>query len=176
MGDVIIYTDGDEDDHFSKVNLVLSRMLAAVLNINLAKCAFSVTQINSGDGGAHETAFDRMKEILICAPVLAIYDPELETVVEADSSGYGLGGVVSQVGHDDLLRPIRLLFSRKLPAAEISYQIHDKELLIIISAIKHFVLRAEKDSEKPNFLSRRDQVMPKYASAVGRAPQRACCE
>ncbi|CCE31587.1 uncharacterized protein CPUR_05440 [Claviceps purpurea 20.1] len=277
MDDVIIYTDGDEADHFAKVNLVLSRMLAAGLNIDLSKCAFNVTQVKylgfiveAGVGikvdpekvdaisaweeptnasavrsflgfanfyrefaphfadiaaplneltrrgklwrwdEVHQTAFDRMKEILICAPVLAMYDPDLETVVEADSSGYGLGGVVSQVGHDNLLRPVGF-YSRKLTAAEINYQIHDKELLSIISTIKHFrgelrscrrtftilsdhrnlqyfmttrmlserqirwaeelsyynftiKFRAGKDSEKPDLLSRRDQVMPKDAS------------
>ena len=277
MDDVIIYTDGDEEDHFRKVNLIIHRMLEAGLNLDLNKCAFSVTKVKylgfvveAGVGirvdpdkveaitaweaptnpsavrsflgfanfyrefapqfadiaaplndltrrgsvwrwdEIHQNAFDRMKEILVCAPVLAMYDPELPTVVEADSSGYGLGGVVSQVGLDGLLRPIGF-FSRKLTAAEINYQIHDKELLSIVSTIRHFrgelrscqdqftilsdhrnlqyfmtsrvlserqirwaeelsyynfVIKfwAGKDSEKPDLLSRRDQVMPKDAS------------
>ncbi|KAG5964146.1 hypothetical protein E4U56_002385 [Claviceps arundinis] len=34
---------------------------------------------------AHQIAFDRMKEILIRAPILAMYKPEFETLVEADT-------------------------------------------------------------------------------------------
>ncbi|KAG6163659.1 hypothetical protein E4U11_001738 [Claviceps purpurea] len=37
--------DGDEDDHLSRVNIVLGRMLPAGLNIDLAKYAFNVKHI-----------------------------------------------------------------------------------------------------------------------------------
>jgi hypothetical protein len=56
-------------------------------------------------------------------------------VVEADSAGYGLRGVVSQVGYDGLLRPIGF-HSHKLNHAEINYEIHDKELLAIVATVK----------------------------------------
>ena len=45
MDDIIIYTDGDEEDHYRKVNIIIHRMLTAGLNIDLAKCAFNVTEV-----------------------------------------------------------------------------------------------------------------------------------
>ena len=37
------------------------------------------------------------------APILAQFDPDRETVVEADSSGYAAGGVLSQYDDEGLL-------------------------------------------------------------------------
>ena len=39
-------------------------------------------------GTAQQRAFEVMKEIFISEPVLAHFDPELETVLEADASGW----------------------------------------------------------------------------------------
>lgn len=54
---------------------------------------FAHAAANSGVGtwdAAHQTAFDHMKKSLICAPILAMYDPELETVVKANSCQVGI--------------------------------------------------------------------------------------
>ena len=64
-------------------------------------------------------------------------DEKRETILEADSSGFAMGGVVSQVRLDNILRPIGF-FSGKLTGTEVNYNIHDKELLSIISTIRHF--------------------------------------
>ena len=64
-------------------------------------------------------------------------DETRETILEADSSGFAIEGVVSQVGPDNILRPIGF-FLRKLTGTEANYDIHDKELLSIISTIRHF--------------------------------------
>lgn len=204
MDDVIIYTDGNLDDHLDKVREVVKRMREAGLKIDIDKCAFGVKQIRylgfiieAGIGikvdpakveaitaweepedasgvrsflgfanfyrdfipifseivaplvaltkrgvpwqwlPEHQQAFDRIKELLVCAPVLAMFDHTLETILEADSSGYGIGGVLSQVGTDGILRPVGF-YSRKLSPAEANYEIHDKELLSIVSAMRHF--------------------------------------
>jgi transposase InsO family protein len=81
-----------------------------------------------------ERAFQELKEALIQAPVLIAYDPEKETVVETDCSGYALGGVLRQRGEDGLLHPIAY-HSRKLTPAEVNYPIHDKEMLAVLSTI-----------------------------------------
>ena len=86
---------------------------------------------------SQKTAFESLKQLLTSSPVLTMFDPDAETVLEADSSGYAIGGVVSQVDNKGRLRPAGF-FSRKLSPAEANYEIHDKELLAILATIKHF--------------------------------------
>lgn len=82
-------------------------------------------------------AFNQLKDILISSPLLALFNSERETVLEADCSGWALGAVVSQVDERGRLRPTGY-FSRRLTAAEVNYDIHDKELLAITASMKHF--------------------------------------
>ena len=84
-----------------------------------------------------QTAFEELKLRLITAPVLAQWDPDRETVVETDSSGYVTGGALSQRGDDGIMRPVAF-FSKKNAPAECNYPIHDKELLAIIRCLEHW--------------------------------------
>lgn len=84
-----------------------------------------------------EESFQRLKRMFITAPILMQFDPDRETVVEADSSGWATGGVLSQYDNDGVLRPCAY-FSKKNTPAECNYQIHDKELLAIINALKEW--------------------------------------
>jgi len=68
------------------------------------------------------------------APIVAYWDPTLETYLEADASGTALGGVLLQE-KDGVRRPVGF-FSKKLNKAEINYDIHDKEMLAIIECLK----------------------------------------
>ena len=81
-----------------------------------------------------EQAFELLKTLLISAPVLAQWDPERKTVVETDSSGYAVGGALSQYDDDGVLRPVAF-FSKKNNAAESNYPIHNKELLAVIRCL-----------------------------------------
>ncbi|KAI0996379.1 hypothetical protein K3495_g11802 [Podosphaera aphanis] len=204
LDDVIIYTDGDLQDHYGKVRKVIDALKIAGLRMDIEKCAFGVKEIkylgfiieigngikvdpekvsaitkweepetvsavhsflgfanfyrefihnfsaicepsnNLTKNGAAWTweepqrkSFDKLKGLLITAPVLKMFDPEAETILEADSSGYAIGGVVSQLDEKRRLRPVGF-FSRKLTAAESNYEIHDKELLAILSTTNHF--------------------------------------
>ncbi|KAI0992782.1 hypothetical protein K3495_g15403, partial [Podosphaera aphanis] len=80
------------------------------------------------------SAFERLKEIFASEPVLAQWDPDRDTVLEADSSGYALGGCLSQVDKQGQLRPVAYL-SKRLSSAEANYPIHDKEMLSIVTCL-----------------------------------------
>lgn len=84
-----------------------------------------------------QTAFDELKTLLISAPILAHWDPDRETVLETDSSGYAVGGSLSQKDDGGILRPVAF-FSKKNIPAECNYPVHDKELLAIIRCLEHW--------------------------------------
>jgi len=84
-----------------------------------------------------EESFQQLKRMFTTAPILMQFDPDRETVVETDSSGWATGGVLSQYDDDGVLRPCAY-FSKKNTPAECNYQIHDKELLAIINALKEW--------------------------------------
>src|SRR5262249_50394448 len=58
----------------------------------------------------------------------------LETLIETDSSDYAISAILSQF-HDKKLHPVAFM-SRKLNPAELNYEIHDKELLAVVTAMK----------------------------------------
>jgi len=63
--------------------------------------------------------------------VLAIPDLDREMRVEADSSDYATGGVLSMKCKDGKWRPVAFI-SKSLNATEQNYEIHDKEMLAVI--------------------------------------------
>jgi hypothetical protein len=83
----------------------------------------------------YEEAFQAPKKLLINAPVLAHWDPEKETVVETNSSGYTVGGVLSEYDQEGRLKPVAYFSKKSLPA-ESNYLIHDKELLAVVRCLQ----------------------------------------
>ncbi|MBW0531100.1 hypothetical protein O181_070815 [Austropuccinia psidii MF-1] len=80
--------------------------------------------------------FHQLKEAFTIAPILSHLDPSLPTIVETDASDYALGAVLSQIS-DSGKHPIAF-DSHKLLPAELNYEIHDKELLGIVWALKRW--------------------------------------
>ena len=74
--------------------------------------------------------FQKIKHILMTAPVLRIVDPDGDFVVCTDSSKEGLGGVLLQNDH------VIYYESRKLKEHEQNYPTHDLELAAIIQGLK----------------------------------------
>ncbi|MBW0538949.1 hypothetical protein O181_078664 [Austropuccinia psidii MF-1] len=76
----------------------------------------------------------QLKEEFTIAPILSHFDPYLPTIVETDASDYALGAVLSQIS-DSGKHPIEFNRRKHLPA-ELNYEIHNKEILGIVWALK----------------------------------------
>ena len=81
----------------------------------------------------HQSAFNHLKTCVTTAPVLAIPTDTDPYRLEADSSGHALGAVLSQC-QSGVWRPIAFL-SKSLSPTERNYQIYDRELLAIMTAL-----------------------------------------
>ena len=198
MDDVLIYTSGDEEDHWRTVRSILSKLDKAGLYLDIDKCEFLCKEVKylgyivrAGDsitvdpakvksileweapsslkgvrsflgfanfyrcfvgnfseiaapltaltkkatnwrwGPEENGAFEKLKNIFASKPVLAQWDPDLETIMETDCSGYALGGCLSQRDNNGTIRPVAY-YSRRLNSAEVNYPIHDKEMLAVV--------------------------------------------
>jgi hypothetical protein len=90
--------------------------------------------INFDFDDAARASFAAIKEAFTSASFLRHFHPSLETVIETDASDFAISGVLSQY-HSKVLHPVAFM-SRKMSPAERNYEIHDKELLAIVAAIK----------------------------------------
>ncbi|GFU34035.1 transposon Tf2-6 polyprotein [Trichonephila clavipes] len=82
------------------------------------------------------TAFQRCKQALADAALLAHPSPSAPLALHVDASDYAIGGALHQVV-DSELQPLAF-FSRKLTSSEKSYSAYDRELLAIYWAIRYF--------------------------------------
>lgn len=85
-----------------------------------------------------ETAFKRLQRSFTSAPILVHPDPSLQFVVEVDASGVGIGAVLSQKSPvDGRLHPCAFL-SKKLSPAETNYDVGNRELLAVKTALEEW--------------------------------------
>ena len=84
---------------------------------------------------AAETAFTTLKSAFTSAPILMHPQLDRPFVVETDASDFALGAILSQEDNAGILHPVAY-HSRKFSAAEINYEIYDKELLAIIDSFQ----------------------------------------
>ena len=79
-----------------------------------------------------------MKSAFSSAPILAHFQLEYKTIIETDASDYAVATVLSQLNpNTNEIHPVAF-FSRTMQAAELNYEIHDKELLAIFAAFKEW--------------------------------------
>src|SRR5436853_4505217 len=95
-----------------------------------------------------ETAFSELKKRFTSAPILRHFDPQLPCRVKCDASDFAIGAILSQEVNKRL-HPIAF-HSRKMNKHEINYEIHDKELLAITSAVKEWQWYLEGARHKIN--------------------------
>jgi hypothetical protein len=84
-----------------------------------------------------EKAFNDIKKLVKKSPILTLHDQELPTVITPDASGDGLGIALEQIGNDRKLIPIAF-YSRQFTQAERNYNVHDRELLAVMTAFKQW--------------------------------------
>ena len=81
-----------------------------------------------------EVAFKTIKEAFTMAPLLRHWEPDLPLVLETDALDRALATILS-IRTNSNLHPIAF-HSRTLQAAELNYDVHDKELLAIVEVFK----------------------------------------
>ncbi|MBW0543241.1 hypothetical protein O181_082956 [Austropuccinia psidii MF-1] len=142
-----------EEDHVKHVASVLQGLRDNNLFSKASKCVFHASSVEylgyvvSSDGLKMDSSkvqqilneealsqFQILKEAFTTAPILSHFNPSLPTIVETDAPYYALGAVLSQV-NDSRKHPIAF-DSHKLLQADLNYEIHDKELLGIVWALK----------------------------------------
>ena len=77
-------------------------------------------------------AIMKVKKAVVQAPTLALYDPNCDVVVSADSSAHSLGAVSLQNN-----RPVEFI-AKSLTDTQQRYSQIEKELLAILFAVKRF--------------------------------------
>ena len=82
-----------------------------------------------------EKAFEELKKRFMQELVLAALDLDKKTRMEVDASDYATGGVLSMEGGDRKWRLVAFL-SKSLNETERNYEIHDKEMLVIIRGLE----------------------------------------
>ena len=83
-----------------------------------------------------EDAFQQLKTLLSTAPVLAYPDMTKPFILDTDASGFGVGAVLSQKSGEK--EDVIAYFSKSLSKAERQYCVTRRELLAVVSAVKHF--------------------------------------
>ena len=116
---------------------------------NFAKVAKPLTELTEKNRAFKwsvqcQQAFQKLKDALVTAPVLAYPDFSKEFILTTDASDVGLGAVLSQY-HDGRERVVSYA-SRHLHKAERNYSATEKECLGVVWAteyFRHFLLGAE---------------------------------
>ena len=86
-------------------------------------------------GSAEQKAFDELKQCFIEKLVLSMVDTTKELRVESDASDCATGAVLSMKDDDGKWHPCAYLF-KGLNDVEQNYDVHDKELLGVMCALK----------------------------------------
>src|SRR5438445_7743325 len=71
------------------------------------------------------------------APVLTYWAPDAPLIVKTDASDYAIAGILSITCADGELCPVAY-YSHTLTVSELNYDTHDKELLAVFEAFKHW--------------------------------------
>jgi len=102
-------------------------------------------------GDKQQVAFDTLKTAMMIEPILQHFDPERPVKIKTDASDYTIGAICSQPDDKRILHPV-VYYSRKLKDPERNYDIHDKELLAIIDALRKWDPIVKQQDQKSRSL------------------------
>ena len=74
---------------------------------------------------------------LTIALILAIFDPEREAILETNISDYTVGACFTQKGDNGKMRTMAF-YSRKIMGPKLNYDIYNKELLVVVEALREW--------------------------------------
>src|SRR5260370_22452834 len=92
-------------------------------------------------GAAEQQGFDALKSTITSAPTLAFPSKSSPFCLECDASNFAMGAVLSQQQEDGLFHLVGFM-SKSFSNTERNYQIHNKEMLVIMCALeewRHFL-------------------------------------
>ena len=84
-----------------------------------------------------QAAFEKIKAVLLMAPVLRAPDFSKLFKLFVDASDIGVGGVLLQEDKDGIDHPV-CYFSRKLDSHQRNYSTYEKETLALLLSLQHF--------------------------------------
>jgi len=88
-------------------------------------------------GDKEQAAFEELGQKLCLTPVLTYFKPGRPLLVETDVSKYVRSCILSPHDEDGKWRPIGYR-SKTMASAEWNYDVHDKDLLAIVQALKEW--------------------------------------
>ena len=98
--------------------------------------ADGVHDVQAAWGVPQQQAFEKLKALLVSAPILVHADPDKPFVLRTDASDFALGAVLMQE-HEGCLHPVAY-HSRKFTPAERRYGAYAREMSAVIDSLKHF--------------------------------------
>lgn len=115
-----------------------------------SKKALPLTKLTRKDtpfkwGKEQDDAFESLRQACIDPPTLITFESNKPLRMETDASDLALGACITQE-RDGQWHPIAY-YSRKFSGPEERYDVHDKELLAIVSALEHWRVYAESCSD-----------------------------
>ena len=84
-----------------------------------------------------DAAFSELKQQFTTAPILANFDSAKEVIIKTHPSDFAIGAILLQRDEERRLQPVAF-HSRMFQPVEINYEIHNKELLAVVDAFKHW--------------------------------------
>ncbi|MBW0512861.1 hypothetical protein O181_052576 [Austropuccinia psidii MF-1] len=138
LDDIMVFSKS-EDKHVTHVSTALSTLRANNLFAKVSKCLFHVSSLEYMGYVVSSEGLKLYQEKSVSSNQRAFHhcsNPSLPTIVETDASNYALGAVLSQVS-DSGKHPIAFESQKCIPAY-FNPEIHEKELLGIVWALKRW--------------------------------------